>query len=409
MRICLIVDCYLPSTKSSAKLMSDLAGEFAGLGHEPVVVVPDDSLGRAEGYRLCEEGGVTVLRIRSGRIKGASLVKRAMNEAMLSWVLWRGGRKYFRRNPCDLVVFYSPSIFFGGVVGKLKKLWGCPAYMILRDIFPQWAVDAGVLRSGGPAWRFFRKRELAQYRVADVIAVQSPANLEYFSQAPELADKHRLEVLYNWTKTDEHDVPQGNYRGDLGLEGKTVYFYGGNIGVAQDMDNIIRLAESLGDRTDICFLLVGDGSEVARLERLIAEKGLTNIRIHPPVGQREYLGMLREFDVGLISLAANLTTQNVPGKLLGYMYYGMPVLASINPGNDLQEILESHDAALVSINGQDAEFRDNALRLADDTELRERMGGNSRGLLEERFSVSRAASQVLSSCESLAAGGPRDR
>jgi len=403
MRICLIVDCYLPSTKSSAKLMSDLAGEFASLGHTPVVVVPDDSLGRGEGYRLSDEGGVTVLRIRSGKIKGASLLQRGMNEAMLSWVLWRGGKRYFRANPCDLIVFYSPSIFFGGVVRKLKKLWGCPAYMILRDIFPQWAVDAGVLRGSGPAWRFFRRKELAQYRAADVIAVQSPANLEYF-QSPELVDKHRLEVLYNWTKTDEHDVPQGNHRGELGLDGKVVYFYGGNIGVAQDMDNIIRLAESLSDRTDIYFLLVGDGSEVPRLERLIAEKALTNIRICPPVGQREYLGMLSEFDVGLISLAANLTTQNVPGKLLGYMYYGMPVLASINPGNDLQEILESHHAALVSINGQDEQFRQDALKLADDTELRERMGRNSRALLEEQFSVSRAASQILSSFESPAAG-----
>ena len=178
MRICLIVDCYLPSTKSAAKLISDLAGEFVSAGHSVVVVAPDDTL--SARCSVSESGGVTVLRVRSGRIKGASLVKRGLNEAMLSWSIWRGGRKYFRRNPCDLVVFYSPSIFFGGVVRKLKKLWGCGAYLILRDIFPQWAVDAGVLRRGGPAWKFFRKRELAQYAIADIIAVQSPANLEHF-------------------------------------------------------------------------------------------------------------------------------------------------------------------------------------------------------------------------------------
>ena len=392
MRICLIVDCYLPSTKSSAKLISDLAGEFASTGHSPVVVTPDDALsGRCS---VSEAGGVTVLRVRSARIKGASLLKRGLNEAMLSWTIWRAGRKYFRENPCDLIVFYSPSIFFGGVVRKLKKLWGCGAYLILRDIFPQWAVDAGVLRGGGPAWKFFRRRELAQYAAADIIAVQSPANLEYF-QSPELAGKYRLEVLYNWTRTSEPDVPECNYRADLGLDGKVVFFYGGNIGVAQDMDNIVRLAENLQDLAQAHFLLVGDGSEVPRLKELIRTRGLDNIQILPAVGQKEYLGMLGRFDVGLISLAGNLTTQNIPGKLLGYMYYSMPVLASINPGNDLRDMLESHQAGLVSLNGADGELADQARRLAADGELRKTMGADSRRLLEEMFSVEKAAAQIL--------------
>jgi glycosyltransferase involved in cell wall biosynthesis len=398
MRICLIVDCYLPSVKSSAKLISDLAGEFAAAGHSPVVVTPDDTL--SSRCSISEAGGVTVLRVRSGRIKGASLAKRGLNEAMLSWTIWRAGRKYFRENPCDLIVFYSPSIFFGGVVRKLKKLWGCGAYLILRDIFPQWAVDAGVLRGSGPVWKFFRRRELAQYAAADIIAVQSPANLEYF-QSPELAGKYRLEVLYNWTRTSEPDVPECSYRSDLGLDGKVVFFYGGNIGVAQDMDNIIRLAEGLGDLPQVHFLLVGDGSEVSRLKELIGAKGLDNIHILPAVGQKEYLGMLRQFDVGLISLAGNLTTQNIPGKLLGYMYYSMPVLASINPGNDLQDMLESHQAGLVSLNGSDSELADQARRLASDDQLRETMGANSRRLLEDVFSVEKAVAQILRSAADI--------
>jgi len=398
MRICLIVDCYLPSTKSSAKLISDLAGEFASAGHSALVVTPDDTL--RGGCSVSETGGVTVLRVRSGRLKGASLVKRGLNEAMLSWVIWRGGRKYFRENPCDLIVFYSPSIFFGAVVRRLKKLWGCGAYLILRDIFPQWAVDAGVLRRGGPIWKFFRRRELAQYASADIIAVQSPANLEYF-QSPELAGKYRLEVLYNWTRTSEPDVPECTYRSDLGLGGKVVFFYGGNIGVAQDMDNIVRLAENLADLRQVHFLLVGDGSEVPRLKELIRARRLDNIHILPAVGQKEYLGMLGQFDVGLISLAGNLTTQNIPGKLLGYMYYSMPVLASVNPGNDLKGMLESHQAGLVSLNGADGELADQARRLASDGRLRETLGTNSRRLLEDVFSVKKAVAQILRSAADI--------
>ncbi len=399
MRICLIVDCYLPSSKSSAKLMSDLAGQYASQGHSVTVVTPDETL-RSKCSLSCADG-VSVLRVRSGRIKGAALTQRGLNEAMLSWVLWRAGRKHFRANPCDLIVFYSPSIFFGGLVRRLKKLWDAPAYLILRDIFPQWAVDAGVFRTGGPAWRFFRKRELAQYDCADIVAVQSPGALEYF-QSPELAGKHRLEVLYNWAPASEPDVPETNYRSELGLDGKIMFFYGGNIGVAQDMDNIVRLAEALADQSDVHFLLMGDGSQAARLTDLIEAKRLDNIQILPAVGQKEYLGALSEFDVGLISLAGGLTTQNIPGKLLGYAQNSMPVLASVNPGSDLKEMLESRNAGLVSLNGDDDQLTGLARRLASDEELRKTMGANCRLMLDELFSVEKAADQILRSAADVA-------
>ena len=398
MRILIIVDCYLPSTKSSAKLISDLAEEFVALGHQPVVVAPDDTL--KQRFDLSQSEGVTVLRIRSGKIKGASFLRRGINEAALSRTIWRGGREYFRRNPCDLIVFYSPSIFFGSIARKLKGLWNCPAYLILRDIFPQWAVDSGVLRKGGPVWRFFRHKELVQYAAADIIAVQSPANLEYF-QSPELRNRYRLEVLYNWVRSDQGEIPIRNHRGALGLDGKVVFFFGGNLGVAQDMANIVRLAEGLRDLSEAQFLLVGDGSEVPMLEEMIEAKRLDNIHLLPAVGQKEYLGMLREFDVGLISLDAKLTTQNIPGKLLGYVCNSMPVVASINPGNDLREMLESRRAGFVSLNGSDREFADNARKLVTDRRLREKMGVNSHGLLAEHFSSENAAAQILASTADL--------
>lgn len=399
MRVLLLVDCYLPSTRSSAKLIHDLARELRRRGHEPVVAAPADGLDRPS--LLAEEDGVTVLRVRSGRVKDVPRLLRGINEWRLSSVMWRRARAFFEAHPAGLIVSYSPTIFFGALVARLKALWGCPAYLVLRDIFPQWAVDAGVLRRGGPAHRFFRRKELEQYRAADVIGVQSPANLRYFAEA-RLDREQRLEVLYNWTTLAEPDVPRTDYRRRLGLEGRVVFFYGGNIGVAQDMDNLLRLASRLARREEARFLLVGSGSEVPRLAAEIAKRGLTNVTQHPAVGQRDYLGMLSEFDVGLITLDRDLRTQNYPGKLLGYLYFGLPVLASINPGNDLGEILEQHGAGLVSINGEDELFRLHAERLAGDAELRREMGRRGRRLLETTFSVERAAAQILAAAKGKA-------
>jgi len=393
MRILILVVYYLPSAMSSAKLIDDLAREFNDLGHEAIVAAPDQTI--TSDCEITTEGSVRVLRVRTGEIKSASRLFRAWREITLSGEMWRKGKAFFKQNPCDLIVYYSPTIFFGSLVARLKRLYACPSYLILRDIFPQWAVDAGVLRRGGLVHRFFEYKAKQNYDAATVIGVQTPANLDYFSE-PGPARKYRLEVLYNWAAKTEGYGLQGGYRDRLGLEGKVVFFYGGNIGVAQDMDNILRLAERLRSENAGYFLLVGDGSEVPRLKSMIAAKGLTNIAIHPPVDQDVYLEMLSEFDVGLVSLDRGLRTQNFPGKILSYMDQAKPVLASINPGNDLRDILEKHDAGLVCINGDDEQFEMLARRLLADWELRTRLGRNARVMLEDCFSVHRAAVQILS-------------
>jgi glycosyltransferase involved in cell wall biosynthesis len=289
---------------------------------------------------------------------------------------------------------YAPSIFFASLIKKLKKLWSCKAYLIQRDIFPQWAVDTGEMKEG-LICRFFRFKERQHYAVADIIGVQSPENLKYFSERG-FEGQFNLEVLYNWATVNENKMIRRNDRQKLGLQDKVVLFYGGNIGVAQDMDNIVRLAENMRDNSRAHFLLVGEGSEVPRLKAMTKEKQMHNITIHPAVTQQEYLSMLSQFDIGLISLDRQLKTHNFPGKMLGYMYFSMPILACINPGNDLKQIIEDSNAGFVCLAGEHSVFCANAERLVADADLRRKMGRNSRAVLEKTFSVSRAVSQILS-------------
>ncbi|MDQ5984374.1 MAG: hypothetical protein CSYNP_00069 [Syntrophus sp. SKADARSKE-3] len=404
MRIFLFVVYYLPSPIASAKLIHDLAVEFTHMGHDVTVVAPDDRIGQDSQYS--REEGIDVLRIRTGKIKAASRWLRAINEIRLSETMWHQGKRYFEDHPCDLIVYYSPTIFFGALVAKLKDLNRCPSYLILRDIFPQWSVDAGLLGQNSIIYQYFKRMELQNYWAADIIGVQSPANLHYFSDRG-LDRIFRLEVLYNWASTTEDRVHTDSYRNRMGLKDKIVFFYGGNIGIAQDMDNIIRLAENLRSDPSAFFLLVGDGTEVARLREIIATRGLSNIAIHPSVDQDSYLAMLSEFDVGLISLDRGLKTQNFPGKMLSYMDKAKPILASINPGNDLKEVIEENHAGLVCVNGDDACLADYAVRLIADASLRRELGLNARRLLQGAFSVTSAARQILSHfCEEAAEACP---
>lgn len=395
MRILILVDDYFPSTKSAAKMIHDLGSWLSREGHHVSVVTPSDKAVKPPKISL--EDGIHVLRVRAGNLKQTFRPMRGWRESRLSATIWRNAREYFLANSFDLIIFYSPTIFFGALVRKLKRLWNCPAYLVLRDIFPKWAVEAGVLRRDGALHRYFRGKELLQYSVADWIGVEASGNLEYFQN--DLGNRYPAEVLFSWM---ELDPPQKStcYRQQMNLEGKTVFFYGGNIGVAQDMDNIVRLAASLREEPKIFFLLVGEGSEAPRLQAQIAERGLANMRILPPVPQGEYLQMLSEFDVGLVTLDRRLSSHNLPGKIFGYMNNALPILASVNPGNDLATLLRESNAGIACENGDDPCLREAALRLATDCETRMLMGRNSRSLLTNKFSVAVAALQILSHVQS---------
>lgn len=392
MNILLIVDDYLPhSTKVAAKMMHELALEFIRLGHQVSVLSPNNSNDPSTIFTI---DGVKVYSFSSGKIKNTSKIVRAANETLLSFRAWGSFKNEFSATHFDYIVYYSPSIFFGYLVKRFKKLWSAPSYLILRDFFPQWVIDNGMLRADSPVTKYFRFFERINYEAADTIGVMSHKNKEWFVSMTKTGKP--VEVLYNWAANDPVINARSVYRQKLGLQNKVVFFYGGNIGHAQDMMNIVRLADSLRNKPDAHFLLIGSGDEVELVQNAISEHQLTNMTQMPSVSQNEFKQILAEFDIGLFSLHRDHTTHNFPGKLLGYMVQRKPILGSVNPDNDLKSIIETSGAGYISINGDDTTFHENALKLLHDCELRRTMGENAHALLHRTFSVEAAARTILS-------------
>jgi glycosyltransferase involved in cell wall biosynthesis len=171
--------------------------------------------------------------------------------------------------------------------------------------------------------------------------------------------------------------------------------YAGNIGVAQDMDNLLRLAASLRDRMDCKLLFVGDGTERARVQLQCARQGLDNVLFLPEVDPQQLRGVLRACDIGLIRLDRRLRSHNIPGKLLSYLEAGLPVLASINPGNDLGQLIENGRAGRVVWNGEDQRFHQAAIQMIADKEGRSRMAEAARDLCRSAFSSNAVARQIV--------------
>jgi glycosyltransferase involved in cell wall biosynthesis len=382
------------SIKVAAKMMHELACEFVLQGHEVTVVTPSIHLDCQ--YNSSELDGVSIWRFKSGEIKNVGKIKRTLNETLLSYRAWHNLKPLFEQKSHDLIVYYSPSIFWGGLVNRLKKLWEAPSYLILRDFFPQWAVDQGLIQSGSSIEKYFRFFENKNYASADIIGVMSKKNKEWFEKNSN-RDKE-VEILYNWA-ADIPTISQNCFRESLGLQEKVVYFYGGNIGHAQDMMNIVRLAKKMKEKKEAHFLLVGAGDEIELIRESIIKEGLNNITLLSSVSQDTYKQMLAEFDIGLFTLHKNHKTHNFPGKLLGYMVQSMPILGSINPQNDLKSIIEDAGAGLISINGEDAVFLANAIKLLNNRNERKEIGQNAKKLLKQTFSVETAAKQIVMSIE----------
>lgn len=400
MRLAIITDDYLPnSTLVHAKMLHELALEMIKQGHVPIVICPSsesqDSL-----ITIDNMDGVEIWRFKSGKTRGVSKIKRAINETLLSFNAWRAISFEVKKSPFDGVIYYSPSIFFGPLVKKIKEKSYCQSYLILRDSFPQWAVDEGLIRQGSLIEKYFRFFEQINHDAANHIGLMSPKNLDIFSgKYPSMYQAH---VLYNWAEHSPNKDEQEwiDIRELLGLHGKIIFFYGGNIGHAQDINNLLRLATALESEIDVHFLFVGQGDEVGLVEEHILNSSRSNTSFLPSVSQEKFKHILSQVDVGLFSLAYSHKVHNFPGKLLGYMVESLPILGSVNPGNDLIDVINKADAGFVYINGEDESLISAAHRLVSDEDLRSKVGQNSNELLHDCFTVQAAGEIIVSALAS---------
>ncbi|HGL4294448.1 TPA: glycosyltransferase family 4 protein [Citrobacter sedlakii] len=391
MKFLLVIDDYMPeSTRVGAKMFHELAVQLVKNGHEVTVLTPRINQKKKLVISLLD--GVTIWNFKSGRIKDAPFIIRGINESVLSYRAWASIKPLVNKNTFDGIIYYSPSIFFGRVIKKLKTRIKCKSYLVLRDIFPQWAIDSGLLKPYSPITLYFKYFEKVCYEHADYIGLMSQANIENFKGK----NKSKCEVLYNWADTSipTREKQFFSIRDKYNLQNKVVFFYGGNIGHAQDMGNLIRLAKNMHHMTSAHFLFIGQGDEVELIIKMANGLNLENFTYIPSVNQQHYREILTEVDIGLFSLAYTHTFHNFPGKLLSYMAYSLPILGSVNPGNDLINVINNHEAGLITINGQDDLLYENAMKLLSDHELRERIGMSGRKLLIKKFSVKAAASLI---------------
>jgi glycosyltransferase involved in cell wall biosynthesis len=389
MRFALIADTFPPLRTSGAIQLRDLSREFVRQGHKLTVMLPTADL--STSWSLEYFDGVQVLRLRAPKTKDINYLSRTINEFLMPFAMLRSLRKStLAQEHWDGVVWYSPSIFHGPLVNALKKSSGSKGYLIIRDIFPEWAADMGLMSRGLP-YKFFKSVANYQYSLADVIGIQTQGNQAYFADQT----NSRIEVLQNWLK----DAPNVGCSIDVAggkLAGRTVFVYAGNMGLAQGIGVLLELAERLLSRTDIGFLFVGRGNDAYRLRNDVNKRGLDNVAFHDEIDPIEIPGLYAQCQIGLVCLDPRHKTHNIPGKFLSYMQAGMPVLASINPGNDLEGMILRAAVGRVCTDQSVESLQRLALELVDEV-----AAGNGastdrcKALFAKQFSPETAVKQIV--------------
>lgn len=391
MRIALIADTFPPLRTSGAVQLRDLSREFARQGHQLTVLLPASDLDR--DWELQNADGVEVLRLRAPRTKDIGYVRRTLGELLMPFAMLRNLRKSpLARQKWDGVVWYAPSIFHGPLARALKRASGCKGYLIIRDIFPEWAVDMGLMGRGLP-YRFFDAVARYQYSVADVIGVQTPGNLAYFENWRQLPGR-TLEVLQNWLGEPAKKPCAIRVDATL-LAGRKVFVYAGNMGVAQGMDRVLDLAERLLHRPDVGFLFVGRGSDAARLKTTAQARGLSNVVFFDEIDPDEIPDLYAQCSVGIVALDPRHQSHNIPGKFLTYMQSGLPVLANVNTGNDLAALIRREQVGQVCESNDVEQLARMAETLLSQISTDLALPLRCSQLFARQFSVEQAVCQIL--------------
>ena len=327
-------------------IYTDLLREFIADGHNVYAISPVERRKKTGTY-LIAEGNSKILKLKIGNTQKTNIIEKGISTVSIEPLFIRAIKNYFRNVIFDLALYSTPPITFVGAIDYVKKRDGAKAYLLLKDIFPQNAVDLGMMSTTGPKkllYSYFRRKEKKLYSVSDRIGCMSKANVDYvLSHNPEL-DPSKVEVCPNSIEVIDKSVNKETrvaIRKKYNIPiNKKVFVYGGNLGKPQGVPFLIQCLENCKNLDEVYFLIVGDGTEYGLIEEYTEAFEQENLRLMKKLPKEDYDTMVGACDVGMIFLDYNFTIPNFPSRLLSYMQAKIPVLAVTDPNTDIGKTIE---------------------------------------------------------------------
>lgn len=332
-------------------IYEDLMRKFRDEGHRVFIVTPVERRERLS-TSLVDTNGVRILNVKTLNIQKTNVVEKGIGTLLIEQQYINAIKKYLKGQSFDLIVYSTPPITFTNVVKYLKKKNPqAKSYLLLKDIFPQNAVDIGMFGENSLFNWFFRRKEVALYKASDYIGCMSPANVEFVLKHNPEIDASKVEVAPNSVELTDFKIEDGQEKAERYYIRKKydmptdvpIFIYGGNLGKPQGIDYLIQCLEANKSRKDCYFVIVGNGTDYAKIDSWYKANGSGScVKLMQKLPKDDYDMLVRSCDVGLIFLDHRFTIPNYPSRLLSYLEYKMPVLCATDPNTDMGMIAEEN-------------------------------------------------------------------
>jgi glycosyltransferase involved in cell wall biosynthesis len=313
-------------------IYNDLLLTFAEHGHRVTAICPRER--RTElPTCLSESEGIRVLKVATNNIQKTSSAAKAFGLSRLKRQYEHAIRCCLPNETFDLILFVTPPTVLSGFINRLRRQSSAKSYLLLKDIFPQNAIDLGMLKTKGILgliYRYYKHTERATYRSADWIGCLSEANRKYLlAHEPEISGDT---VEVNPNSLIPHDIPKQD-----SLSLRKVYhlpfkerllLFGGNLGKPQAIDYLIDVLRLNEESPVGYFVIAGNGTERYLLEEFFQHERPQHACLLKTLPREEFASLTAIVDAGIIILDHRFTIPNYPSRLLSYMQASKPVFVA---------------------------------------------------------------------------------
>lgn len=379
-------------------IYNDLLRKFADEGHKVFAISPNERR-LNKGTEIIYYLNITVLKVFTLNIQKTNFIEKGIGTLLIEYQFLKGLKKFFNNVKFDLVLYSTPPITFSKVIEFVKKRDNAKSYLLLKDIFPQNAVDLGLIDKSSFIYKYFRNKEKLLYKISDHIGCMSPANVEYLiDHNPEL-NRDKMEVNPNSikpVKLEIEGVELQKLKEKYGIPARSVLFlYGGNLGLPQGIDFLLEIIEELRNNESIFFLIVGSGTKFDSIQKMLEKFNISNSKLFNSLPKKDYDKLVNICDVGMIFLDKRFTIPNFPSRLLSYLEAKKPLLICTDSSSDIGKIALDNNFGLWSLSGDKEAAINNILKLTESKEYRNNLANNGYKYLISHYTVNHSYNIIL--------------
>lgn len=374
-------------------IYNDLLREFIKEGHHVFIVNPIERKFKKQTF-VRSGSNYQILNVKTFNLQKTNTIEKGIGTLAIEHQYLKAIKKHFSRVKFDLVLYSTPPITLSKVISYIKRRDKAYTYLLLKDIFPQNAIDMKLISKGGLLHKMFLKKERKLYEISDTIGCMSQANVEYVLKNNHFVSKVKIEVNPNSIFPVAYEEKSNDLKNQIKKQyniplSKKVFIYGGNLGIPQGLDFLLETIASVKN-DNVFFLIVGSGTEYKKMYDWFTVNQPKNALLLSFLKKEDYDDLVSICDVGLIFLHRNFTIPNFPSRMLSYLEMKLPIIAATDVNTDIGKVIEDNKCGFWVESGNIEAIKKAISKMVDNDEEFMNMQKNTWQLLEKEYHVAKS-------------------